>query len=257
MQHQFISFQSDGIELRGQVYIPYPQYSKPAPTLCLCHGIPRGGPPDLGDPGYSALAQRFSRNGFLTAIFNFRGTGDSEGNFDITGWTRDLVAALDYLCHRSEVDRSRISVMGFSAGAAVSVYVASQDFRVHSVIICACPTYFHFADDSQSADSAIAQFRQAGIIKDSGFPPSVADWMAGFNKVKPIEWIEKISPRPLLIIHGTQDDVVYLSSARELYERAGEPKQIMMIEGAGHRLRLEKRAMDCALNWLTARNFID
>jgi fermentation-respiration switch protein FrsA (DUF1100 family) len=81
--------------------------------------------------------------------------------------------------------------------------------------------------------------------------------MAGFNKVKPIEWIKKISPRPLLIIHGTQDDVVYPSSARELYERAGEPKQIVMIDGAGHRLRLEERAMDCALNWLTARNFID
>jgi fermentation-respiration switch protein FrsA (DUF1100 family) len=155
------------------------------------------------------------------------------------------------------VDRGRISVMGFSAGAAVSVYVASQDFRVHSIIICACPTNFHFADDSQGADTAIAQFRHAGIIKDSGFPPSVADWMAGFNKVKPIEWIKKISPRPLLIIHGTQDDVVYPSSARELYERAGEPKQIVMIDGAGHRLRLEERAMDCALNWLTARNFID
>jgi fermentation-respiration switch protein FrsA (DUF1100 family) len=257
MQHQVVSFQSDGIELRGKVYIPDSQYSKPVPALCLCHGIPRGDPPDLGDPGYPALAQRFSDNGFLTIIFNFRGTGDSGGNFDIAGWTRDLVAALDYLCHRSDVDRDRISVMGFSAGAAVSVYVASNDFRFKSIVVCSCPTHFHFADDSQDVDSAIVQFRNAGIIKDSGFPPSITDWIAGFNEVKPIRWIKKISPRPLLIIHGTQDDVVYPSSAQELYERAGDPKQIVMIEGAGHRLRLEKRAMDCALNWLTARNFID
>ena len=257
MQHQVVSFQSDGIELRGQVYLPYSQYSRPVPALCLCHGIPSGGPPDLGDPGYPALAQRFSENGFLTAIFNFRGTGDSGGNFDIAGWTRDLVAALDYLCHRSDVDMGRISVMGFSAGAAVSVYVASHDFRVNSVVVCSCPTHFHFADDSQDAHSAIVQFRNAGIIKDSGFPPSIADWIAGFNEVKPVKLIKKISPRPLLIIQGTQDDVVYPSSAQELYERAGDPKQITMIEGAGHRLRLEERAIDCALNWLTARNFID
>lgn len=150
-----------------------------------------------------------------------------------------------------------MSIMGFSAGAAVSVYVASQDLRIYSIIICACPTHFHFADDRQDADTAIAQFRSAGIIKDSGFPPSITDWIAGFNKVKPIEWINKISPRPLLIIHGMQDDVVYPSSARELYERAGDPKQIVMIEGAGHRLRLDERAMDCALNWITPLNFPD
>ena len=155
------------------------------------------------------------------------------------------------------MDRGRISIMGFSAGAAVSVYVASKDLRVNCIIICACPTHFYFANDTEDADAAIAQFRNAGIIKGSGFPPSITDWIAGFNEVKPVDWIEKISPRPLLIIHGTRDDVVHPSSAQELYERAGEPKQIVMIEGAGHRLRIEKRAMDFALKWLTAHNSVD
>ena len=240
----------EGITLRGDVYIPE---SKPAPALCLCHGIPRGGPRDPSDPGYTALAERFWRAGFLTAIFNFRGTGASEGNFDIAGWTRDLVAALDYLYNMSQVDRGKISLMGFSAGAAVSVYVASHDPRVSSLIACACPVHFNFATNHESAESAIAQFRGIGLIKDRDFPPSVAHWMDGINRVKPIEQIEKVSPRPLLIIHGTHDDVVDVTSARALYKQAGKPKEIMIIAGAGHRLRLERQAMDGALNWLAAR----
>ena len=253
MEQRVISFESGDIGLKGQVYIPYSPDLQPAPALCLCHGIPGGGPPDPSDPGYPTLARRFSQAGFLTVIFNFRGTGASEGNFDIAGWTKDLVAALDYLCNMSEVDRGRISIMGFSAGAAVSVRVASQDSRISSLITCACPAQFLFAADHHSAESTIAQFRHIGIIKDESFPPSVSNWMASFKKVKPIEWIDKISPRPLLIIHGTQDDVVDPMSARALYERAGEPKEIMLIEGAGHRLRLVEQAMDGAMNWLTAR----
>jgi len=143
--------------------------------------------------------------------------------------------------------------MGFSGGAAVSLYVAAKDHRVSSVIACACPTGFRFAADAERAKSAIQHFRSIGIIKDEKFPPSIQGWMDGFQEVSPLNWVGKISPRPLLIIHGTGDEVVEPSSAWALYERAGEPKDILIIEGAGHRLRLEERAIDGALNWLKAR----
>lgn len=250
-----ISLRSEDIKLKGEVYFPYSQDWEPSPALCLCHGIPGGGPPDPNDPGYPALAERFSQAGFITAIFNFRGTGNSEGNFDIAGWTRDLVVVLDYLYNMSEVDKRKISVMGFSAGAAVSVHVASQDSRISSLIVCACPTQFGFATSHESAESAIAQFRNIGIIREEDFPTSLSDWMEDFNKVKPIALIENISPRPLLIIQGTNDDVVDTQSALALYEQAREPKEILLIEGAGHRLRCEAQAMDGAINWLTGQVF--
>jgi fermentation-respiration switch protein FrsA (DUF1100 family) len=79
--------------------------------------------------------------------------------------------------------------------------------------------------------------------------------MDGFNRVKPIEYVNRISPRPLLIVHGTQDDVVDPSSAWALYERAGEPKEILIVDGAGHRLRISEKAMDGALNWLVSQVF--
>jgi fermentation-respiration switch protein FrsA (DUF1100 family) len=249
MEKRGIALELEGLRLVGEVYIPE---HGPSPALCLCHGVPRGGVPDPGDRGYPFLAERFCRAGFVTLIFNFRGTGDSGGNFDILGWTRDLEAALDFLCDTREVDRSRICLMGFSGGAAVSVYVAAKDHRVSSLVVCACPTEFRFAADAERAKSAIEHFRDIGIIREKDFPASVADWMDGFNEAKPMEQIENISPRPLLIVHGAQDDVVDPSSAWALYERAREPKEIVIIEGAGHRLRVAEKAMDSALDWLRA-----
>ena len=67
-------------------------------------------------------------------------------------------------------------------------------------------------------------------------------------------YVRDISPRPLLIVHGTNDETVDPGHARELYEAAGEPKDIAMIEGADHRLRLNEPAMTTALAWLMKTN---
>lgn len=250
MDKRTFHIELEGITLRGKVYVPE---CKPAPALCLCHGMPRGGPPDPSDPGYPALADRFSQAGFLITFFNFRGTGASEGNLDIAGWTRDLEAVLDYIYTMDEVDRDKISVMGFSAGAAVSIYVTAHDLKVSSLIACACPVQSRLATDRELAESVISDFRNIGTIKDPGFPPSLEEWMDGFKQIYPLNWIDKICPRPLLIIQGTADDVVDPAGAWALYKRAGEPKDIITVEGAGHRLRLDRQAMDGALDWLTTR----
>lgn len=250
MEKRRLCLPVEGFDIVGELYIP--EQKGPHPTLCLCHGVPRG-IRDPSDPGYPLLARKFCDAGFLTLIFNFRGTGDSGGNFDILGWTRDLEAVMDHLYNMEEVDRARIFLMGFSGGAAVSVYGASKDPRVSYLVTCACPGHFRAASDPERAKSLVEHFRSIQIIRDQDFPPSLEEWLEGFSQVRPMDHIEKISPRPLLIIHGTQDDVVDPSQAWALYERAREPKEMLMVEGAGHRLRVEERAMEGALKWLRAK----
>ena len=46
------------------------------------------------------------------------------------------------------------------------------------------------------------------------------------------------------------DDVVPVKHAEKLFKHAGEPKKLVILEGAGHRLRLEERAVSTALEWL-------
>jgi len=196
------------------------------------------------------LAERICREGFAVLIFNFRGTGASDGNFDILGWARDLNAVIDYLFTLPEVDGSRLSLLGFSGGAAVSICVASQDKRVSCVVACACPAEFTFFTDVDDSSSVIDHFRSIGAIRSNDFPHSAEEWLGGFKVVSPIKCVAGIAPRPLLLVHGSQDETVEVSHAYKLYDRAGEPKQIIIIDGAGHRLRQSDRAMAIVIGWL-------
>lgn len=241
----------DNLNLPGEVYFPETT-RQPSPALCLCHGIPSGQPASNNDAGYPGLAETYCAAGFITLIFSFRGAGEAQGNLDMLGWTRDLKAAIDYLASLKEVDKSRLYLLGSSAGAAVSAYVAANDPRVSSLVTFACPAEFSFLTDKKQAMATINHFRSIGVIKDTSFPPSIDDWLGGFSVISPIQWIDKISPRSLLLIHGEKDDLVPVEQAQELFRRAGEPKKLVIIPGAGHRLRLEQEAVNTALAWLKA-----
>lgn len=249
MKTRQVSLGIDGLDIAGEACFPDGERAS-LPALCICHGIPSGSPPDPSDGGYPALAATFCAAGFITLIFNFRGTGASGGNFDIQGWARDLEAAMDYLYSCPEVDRQRLYLMGFSGGAAVSACVAARDPRVKGVVLCACPAEFRGLVLEENALSSIEHFRRIGIIRDRDFPPSVDGWLQGFRHVAPLRWIDRIAPRPLLLLQGAEDDVVDVSQAWLLYHKAREPKEIAVIEGVGHRLRLDRGAMDRALRWL-------
>jgi len=248
-----ISLCVDGLKIMGEVH--YPQQAQgPHPALCLCHGIPAK-PPDLTDRGYPLLAERFSNEGFITLIFNFRGAGQSEGNLDILGWTRDLEAMLTYLSQIEGVDCSRLSLMGFSGGAATAVYVAARDQKVSAVVTCACPAEFSiFTNGGESLAALVEQCRTVGTIKNDDFPPSLEEWGDNFETVSPINWIEKVSPRPLLIIHGANDELIDPAHAQKLYDRAKEPKEMMIVPGGEHRLRTNEAVISKALVWLKKVN---
>jgi len=247
-----VTLEVDGIDITGQLYLP--EGNGIYPTVCTCHGIPAG-IPDPTDRGYASLAEKISPHGFAVLIFNFRGAGASGGNLDMLGWTRDLKAVIDYLYALPQVDSSYLALLGFSGGAAVSVYAAAGDKRVSSVVACACPAEFNLVTIADSPHSLIDHFRSIGAIRDGDFPASVQDWFNGFELVKPIDYIARIFPRPLLLVHGSQDETVEVSHAHRLYARAGEPKQLAVVEGAGHRLRHSEAAMDIVIDWLKSHTF--
>ena len=242
----------DNLRLVGRLYLPNKEGPPPYPAVSICHGIPSG-KPDPNDRGYPALAERVCQQGLVAFIFNFRGTGASSGNLDILGWTRDLKAAIDYLYPLSEVDRSRLSLLGFSGGAAVSIFVAAHDARVSSLVSCACPAEFTFLSKTDNPQPIIDRLRSIGAIRDQDFPRSATEWFDDFRRVRPVDYISRIAPRPLLLVHGDRDEVVDVGHAYKLYDRAGEPKQLSVVEVAGHRLRQNDRVMTIVTDWLKSR----
>ncbi|MFH1624554.1 MAG: alpha/beta fold hydrolase [Pseudomonadota bacterium] len=243
----------DGLRIVGEVYLPSDRREKAYPAVCLCHGIP-GTIKDPTDRGYQLLAERFCMEGFASLIFNFRGTGGSDGNFDILGWARDLSVMIDFFFRHRGIDKRCVSLVGFSGGAAVSVYVAAHDLRISALVTFACPSEFGFISEPEKAELFINRVREVGLIRDPDYPPSAKVWVEGFKDICPIEWVNKISPRPILIVHGTADEVVDVSHAWRLYEKAENPKDLSIIEGAIHRIRTDERAINRALEWLKKVN---
>lgn len=235
----------DGVALVGEMY--FAAGGEAAPVVVLCHGLPLG-PPDPADPGYPFLAQRLIRQGFTTLIFNFRGTGRSEGNLDLAGWVQDLRAVLDFL--DVSLDGPHPILMGFSAGAAVACRVASGDGRVGAVALLACPANFERLRQPENAQAMLEHCRRVGTLRDPAFPPSVSEWADGFIRVDPVGCVKGINPRPLLIIHGEDDDVVLVADAHRLYAAAEEPRELVVLPGVGHHLRREEKAVVAAMEWL-------
>lgn len=247
------SVEIDGIKLWTQLHLPAGK--PPFPLLCICHGIPAVNA-SLAERGYPLMAEQISAKlGVGVIIFSFRGCGASEGNFDIIGWKSDLTAVLNYIYKLPQVDKNRIALFGFSGGAAVSCCLAATDRRVAALVLAACPADFSMmTDGTDKTKELVAYFREMGIIRDAGFPPSADGWLNGFRQTKPVDFIGDISC-PALILQGSADETVPLEHAYRLYERAKEPKELVVIPGSGHRLRHDAKAMDTALKWLDAHGY--
>ena len=115
---------TEGLTIRGRIFYPHAKPAKLYPPVIICHGIPGSGTPrPSGDPGYEELAVEFTSLGVAAVIFNFRGCGDSDGNFDMMGWTRDLSAVIDKILNTPYMDPTRLLVVGFSGGGAAAVQV--------------------------------------------------------------------------------------------------------------------------------------
>ena len=69
------------------------------------------------------------------------------------------------------------------------------------------------------------------------------------TEVRPTELVAKIPPRPLLIVHGANDDVVPITDARELADAADASAELRVLAGAGHMLLHDPRAIALLLGW--------
>src|SRR5947199_279999 len=160
------------------------QGAGPRPALVLCHGFPAGpGGALTSAQTYPDLADHLAaETGWTVIAFNFRGAGESEGNFSLLGWLDDLVAVVDHA-----VDLPRVGgvwVAGSSAGGAVALCVAAEDDRIRGVATLAAPAEFdNWASDARAF---LSHCRQVGVVRDAAFPPDVEAWASEFKKVQPL-----------------------------------------------------------------------
>ncbi len=255
MHERELVLDSGGVTLRGMVILPSSR--KGWPLAVLCHGIPSGSAPTPGDPGYEALARRCAEGGAAACYFNFRGTGLSGGDFSLGGWVADLETLLDMAQEAQGAfagcDPRRIVLMGFSGGGAVSIICAASRVGLAGVVTLSSPAAFTRLITREGMGDFIAHARSIGIIRDPSFPPSQEAYFEEMLSHNPVDFVGRVAPAPLLIVHGDGDDTVPVEEARLLYGAAAEPKELYIARGGGHKLRLNPEAMDKAVAWTLER----
>lgn len=241
-----------GAPVKGQAFVPATGGDR-GTGLIISHGIPSGITPQNPERhGYDYLGRFFSRRGFTTLIFNFRGTGSSGGNLDLVNWTEDLREVINYYVHTYGTPSPDLILMGFSAGAAVSVEVAVGDRRVKALALGACPQNFVFFADRLPAADLWGWFKAAGMFRQPESLPTPEKWITRLLSICPEDKVAQLAPRRLLIMHGDEDEVVPCTHAEELYRRAGKGinRRLVLFPGVGHQLRVSRRVWRYLAHWL-------
>jgi len=248
MSHHFTS---DGFELVGQLARPERIPAGGVPALVICHGFPTPSNGRLDAArSYYDLADRVADDlGWLALAFTFRGCGESEGDFSLGGWRRDVDHAVAHL--RSMPEVSAVWVAGFGTGGSLGIVAAAADPTISGVAAIAPPA--DFDDWKRDPEGLLAYAREVGAIKDPSFPSDMEEWTAELAEIRAVAADAHVAPRPLLVMHGALDDVVPVFDARVIADSHGSA-DLRIIEGAGHRLRFDPRAVAVFLGWLERAN---
>jgi uncharacterized protein len=244
-----VTFDSASHRLVGVVYLARdgspgapPARRKPKPTAIMLHGCP--GLDHNGD-----LAADLRDHGWNALIFHYRGCWGSQGRYDLTTISADVVAAVDYLAAAPfpGVDPARLAVVGHSMGGWAAILTAAKDDRLKAVVTIAAPT--RLGDFGQLPDSVIEREFTRFL---AATPAELRRQFAQAADLPgPLDLISAIAPRPVLVVHGGADEWVPAVDGGQLYERALPPRDHRELPGANHAFSWHRPELrDLVTSWL-------
>jgi dipeptidyl aminopeptidase/acylaminoacyl peptidase len=216
---------SDGLTLRGW-FIPGHQPEAAGDIRAILYA-----PATAHDQRSGlSLVPAFHKAGYHVLLFSYRGHALSDGKKGQFTYgdaeSRDVDAAVRFLTEVKGI--RRIGVIGHSVGAVSAILSAARNPRVDAVV-------------------AVAPFNCVSEVwrtsRPALVPPFILDWtlwvtekVRGFNRdqVCPLEVVDRIAPRPLLVIHGTDDRRITEGQVRRLFSAAQMPKSLWLVQGATH-----------------------
>ncbi len=218
-----------GLKLAG-LFCPGPELDT---VVVVCHGFT--GSKEGGGKAI-AMAEKLGRRGYATFLFDFGGCGESEGDFadvSLTGHINDIKSSVDYCLG---LGYQRVITMGRSFGGTAALCHGGVDQRVAGVSAWAAP-----ANPARLFSGYLDRAQAQGIINNlvplSGDRGSVfikKSFFADLNKHDVLKCASLIAPRPLLVVHGSNDAVVPAENAQAVFNAAGTPKNMRIIPGADH-----------------------
>ncbi len=196
----------------------------PFPVIILMHGLG-----DHKNVDYLAYGNDlFLKHGYAVLRIDFSNHGERKNevyDFDLTGkykyWTRnvitqtvfDLRRAVDFIESRPELDAKRIGYYGISLGGITGTIFCGVDKRIKVPIIALAGGQLNLL------------YKKEAILKEA------KDFL---SIVEPLNYVEQIAPRPLLMLNAKNDEIVPPIMSTLLFRAANEPKEIVWYD-AKHR----------------------
>lgn len=291
MREETVTFFSEGAQLSGTFRLPDEVGDGPRPAIVQGPGWLGLRDARL----YLRYHEALTVAGFAVFIFDYRGFGDSEGSaefLDPAGQVQDLVNAVTYLETREDIDSDNVGVFGSGGtGGGNAIVLAARDDRVRCVVsqvpVADGGDWLHRMrpeHEWHSFKERLAENRRQRVLTgrgalvhpreeimvptperrattvkedvDARIPTKVdlasADAILAY---KPIELVDRIAPRPLLVIGVDNDAVTPTDHAVALYDRAGSPKQLILQRHTTHYAAYDQygdEVIPTIVEWFTA-----
>jgi cephalosporin-C deacetylase-like acetyl esterase len=210
----------------------------PLPVIILLHGLGDRKTVDYIEAGY----QYFQQSGYAVLRIDIDNHGDRKKydyDFDLTDgyryWTRDIITqtvfdlrrSIDFLESRVEIDKDRIGFFGISLGGIIGTIFSGVDKRVKAPVI------------------ALAGGNLSLMFGLDAFTEETKDF---FSIIDPINFVQEIAPRPLLMINAENDEVIDPLTSKLLFRKAKQPKEIIWYPSKHRDLPIEE-AYPAGIAW--------
>jgi uncharacterized protein len=209
-----VEFENQGVKIFGVMHLPVGITA--APAVLFCHGLAghRIGKHRM----YVSLSECLSRVGIASFRFDFRGSGDSEGEFaemTLNGEVSDAVKAFEFLAEQPGIDPDRIGIFGRSFGGAISILAAHKFGSVKSIALWA--PVFNAKQWEEKWEMVkthqVDEEKRHELMRINGQLPSMNFYREMFSMDLEKE-VKSLSDIPMMLIHGENDPLVAIEHSK-------------------------------------------
>ena len=222
-----------GVHGERPFWLWLPESDPPWPGMVILHGA-GSCKENHGDFGRACAAA-----GWAALAYDQRGHGEATDEM-APGAVADVGEMARFLAARDGVDRARVCARGSSMGGFMAIHGAGEDDGIAGVIAI-CP----------AGERQLLRGLSSGELEMRAGPQARAalgEWLAGRDLHTAVE---RLAGRPFLLLHAEGDAQIPAQQSRELYERAGEPRKLIVVPGGHHRsVQHDAELQGVALRWL-------
>ena len=216
----------------------------PNNLLIMAHGF-RGSMEGGGRAAY--LSQMAS---LFVNVLRFNFTGSQILSHQIA----ELNAVIDFALEHYK--SPRLFLLGRSMGGAASLVTASRRSEIGGLALWATPNDLHATFKNALGDDNYARLKNGETLNledERGKITLTPDFLTDLDNYNLPLLLKNWQKRPLLIIHGSNDETVDSTQAQRSFALAGRPKKLVIVSGADHSFtNHSNKAAEEVISWLRA-----